>query len=223
MKLTIINGSPRGKSSNTKILVEHFITGFIPFDGEIQDIIYLKTEKNEAQLKEAFLEAQNLIVAFPLYTDAMPAIVKAYIEILAPLCKVESNKPNLGFIVQSGFPEAKHTTFVERYLKKLSQRLGCRYLGTVMKGGVEGIKMQPLWMTKKYREKFELLGTHFAKTGEFNPTIMKKLAKPYKLPSGMRIGMRVMNFLGMLDGYWNKLLKENNAYSRRYATPYSDK
>ncbi len=221
MKLTIINGSPRGKSSNTKILVEHFITGFIPFDGEVQDIIYLKTEKNEDRLKQVFLEAQNLIVAFPLYTDAMPAIVKAYIEVLVPLCQAETNKPNLGFIVQSGFPEAKHTTFIEPYLKKLSHRLGCHYIGTIIKGGVEGIKMQPLWMTKKYREKFEQLGTHFAKTGEFNADIVKKLAKPYMLPAVMRIGMRVMKFLGLMDGYWNNLLKENDAYQKRYATPYT--
>ena len=32
MKLTVFNGSPRGKKSNTTILLEHFLKGFMETD-----------------------------------------------------------------------------------------------------------------------------------------------------------------------------------------------
>jgi len=55
----------------------------------------------------------------------MPGIVKVFIESLEPLCSREGN-PDVGFIVQSGFPEAIHSRYVEKYLEKPSLRLGCR-------------------------------------------------------------------------------------------------
>jgi len=54
------------------------------------------------------------------------------------------DNPSLGFLVQSGFPEGLHSRYVERYLESWQKRLGCPYLGTIVKGQREGVRlMQP--------------------------------------------------------------------------------
>ena len=123
MKLAVFNGSPRGKDSNTKVLLEHFINGFMKTDGNTYEVAYLIRVKDRGSFINLFQEAEQVLLAFPLYDDAMPAIVKTFIESLEPLCRREGN-PDIGFIVQSGFPEAIHSRYVERYLAKLAARLG---------------------------------------------------------------------------------------------------
>jgi hypothetical protein len=66
---------------------------------------------------QAFTEAETVLIAHPLYTDAMPVIVKDFIEQLKPFVGRESN-PTLGFILQSGFVEAAHSRYVVRYWQK---------------------------------------------------------------------------------------------------------
>ena len=46
MQLAIFNGSPRGAKSNTKILLEHFQTGFKLKNGEVISEDYLIQEKH---------------------------------------------------------------------------------------------------------------------------------------------------------------------------------
>ena len=82
----------------------------------------------------------------------MPAIVKQFIEALEPL-KNRENNPPMGFIVQSGFPEALHSRYVEHYLQKLAARLNAPYLGTIVKGGGEGIRMM---QTKYWHQRLSL-------------------------------------------------------------------
>ena len=215
MKLTVFNGSPRGKGSNTKTLLEHFINGFMTTDGNIYELAYLIRVKESNNFIKLFREAERVLLAFPLYTDAMPAIVKTFIESLEPLCGREEN-PDIGFIVQSGFPEAIHSQYVERYLEKLAVRLGCRYKGTVIRGGVEAIRAAPAWMNRKLFRSFYKLGKTFGETGEFDKQIVLKLARPERLT---KFGFWVFKLLGH-KLYWNPLLKKNNAFKKRFDKPY---
>jgi NAD(P)H-dependent FMN reductase len=148
MRLIIFNGSPRGTKSNTRILLEQFTNGFMMEADNQFEIYYLFDTTAVTDHAEAFKNAAYVILAFPLYTNAMPGIVKHFIEALEPLCGRKEN-PTLGFIVQSGFPEPIHSRFVEKYLIKLVNRLKCEYKGMVIKGGVEGIQVQPSSWTKK--------------------------------------------------------------------------
>ena len=79
MRLTVFNGSPRGSGSNTKILVEKFLRGFHETPGNTSEIIYLNRINKQDEFVQAFCEADHVILATPLYTDAMPAIVKTFI------------------------------------------------------------------------------------------------------------------------------------------------
>jgi NAD(P)H-dependent FMN reductase len=220
MKLTVFNGSPRGKDSNTSVLLENFLNGFIETSGNKYELAYLNRLKDRENFIKMFKEAEKVLLAFPLYTDAMPAIVKNFIESLEPLCGRKDN-PDLGFIVQGGFPEALHSRPLERYLKKLTKRMGCRYTGTLIKGGAEGIKSRPPWMTRRIFESFNELGRNFGENGRFNEKLVLKLVKPEKL-SRFRLlffellGKRLSQLL-----MWDKKLKENNAFDKRFARPYA--
>jgi len=221
MRLIVFNGSPRGKESTTTILLKHIVNGFMATEENTHELVYLSRVKDSEKSIKLFREAEQVLLAFPLYDDAMPAIVKTFIESLEPFCGRTDN-PSIGFLVQSGFAEANHSRYVERYLEKLSLRLSCQYLGTVIKGNANRIEEQPGWMTKKIFKSFHELGRTFGKTGEFDKQIMLKLAKPEKLSAFQLWIFRLMLKTPLANLNWNKLLKENNAFEKRLNKPYVD-
>jgi len=219
MKLTAFNGSPRGKGSNTKILLDQFIDGFMRNSDNSHEIAYLNKVKDAETFSAMFKEAEQVLLAFPLYHDSMPAIVKSFIEMLKPFGGRQRN-PGIGFIVQSGFPESIHSKYVERYLEKLSKRLRCQYLGTIIKGGVERIKARPPWMTRKLFKSFYQLGKTFGETAEFDSRIITKLAKPERFSKIFLLLFKILDKTGLTEFYWNDQLKKNNAYEKRFDRPY---
>ena len=220
MKLTVFNGSPRGTRSNTKILLNNFLEGFSESQDNEFDIHYLNRVDDQDKFKQAFSEASHVLLAFPLYTDAMPGIVKCFIESLSAFRGNASN-PSLGFIVQSGFPEAAHSRRIEKYNCKLAQRLGCVYLGTVIKGGAEGIQVQPPKWTAKLFANFKALGQIFGQTGKLDGHLMAQLATPEHFRLTTRMLYRVLKLVGLTDFYWNSQLKKNDVFEQRFAMPYS--
>ncbi len=218
MKLVIFNGSPRNKKSNSKILIEHFLSGYNKICSERVPVYYLANRQQKEEQKEIFRKSDIVIVIFPLYTDCMPGIVKEFFESIVQLELSISKK--VGFIVQSGFPEAIHSIFVERYLNKLTKRLKCEYLGTIIKGGVEGIQIMPPFMTRKLFGSFEDLGEYFAKTETFSTGIQDRLRKPFKMSLMRRLIFELISKTGLTDFYWISNLKRNNAFSKRFDKPY---
>jgi len=217
MQLAIINGSPRYKDSNSTLLIEQFLKGF-PSNSDIA-LSYLVGTENKKKALADYAASDTVLIIFPLYTDCMPGIVKEFFE--AIVSAENSIQKKVGFIVQSGFQESIHSEAIERYLEKLTKRLGYIYLGTVIKGGVEGIKIMPPGMTKKLFGQFEKLGSYFAEFQSFDPLIIKQLRSPYKL-SPFRI--RFINLLsktGLTNFYWDMNLKKNNAFEQRFDKPFS--
>lgn len=221
MQLTIFNGSPRGKNSNTRKLMEQFASGFTAAGDNSIELVYLNQIKKTPRHVELFKAADIVILAFPLYTDAMPGIVKHFIEALEPLSGQQDN-PRLGFVVQSGFPEPIHSRHIAKYLDKLAARLECHHSGTVIRGGVEGIQIMPPWMTKKLFKRFRQLGTEYAAAGRFDLEIIEKLAPRDHLSRGRQIITRIMISAGLANFYWNSNLKKNQAYKNRFAKPYAE-
>lgn len=219
-RLTVFNGSPRSKTGNTQILLEQFLQGFQAGDGRSHEMHHLNRVNDARHYQRAFAEADYVLLGFPLYADAMPGIVKAFIETLEPLCGRENN-PCIGFLVQSGFPEAAHSRYVERYLEKLAQRLGCPYAGTIVKGGGEGVRLMPPEKNRALFETLHQLGEIYGHTGQLDPTLLKKLAKPERFPKVMAPVFRVLLKTKIAAMYWDNQLKENGAYERRFARPYA--
>jgi multimeric flavodoxin WrbA len=240
MKLTVFNGSPRGTDSNTKVLLASFLDGFVAGGGNSYELALLIQRQQKAEHVHLFQQAEHVLVAFPLYFDAMPAIVKEFIESLEPFCGRLGNPP-LSFIVQSGFPESLHSRPVVRYLEKLAGRLGCHYQGTVIQGGAEGMRVPPLqtsWFrkgiialgkatnigrvghlfdVKKIRKTYFDLGRIYGETGVFDTNLAMKLAQPGKVNI---FGFWVVQ-ASICNFYWDHLLKLNHAYERRFDRPFA--
>jgi hypothetical protein len=221
MKLTVFNGSPRGKEGSTKILVEQLLAGFESLEGNRSELFYLNRVGKVEQFRQAFSEAEAVLLAFPLYTDAMPGIVKAFIEALEPLCEREGN-PLIGFMVQSGFPEATHSRHVEQYLEKLADRLGCAYAGTIVKGNGGSVSVMPPQMTRNLFRAFRQVGESFGRTGQFDRAMLARLARPERYPRWLAplITVKDLQFINLL--YWDNELKKNGGYKRRFARPYAE-
>ena len=95
MKLVIFNGSPRSKESNTDIFLKNFVNGFSHVETVTYEKYYLKKIKNNQQHIDAFKNADAVLLAFPLYTDSFPGIVKFFIDSLKPAATATKK---LGFI-----------------------------------------------------------------------------------------------------------------------------
>jgi NAD(P)H-dependent FMN reductase len=240
MKLTVFNGSPRGTHSNTSVILESFLKGFVSTGENSYELALLVRQKQKAEYVRLFREAEHVLLAFPLYFDAMPAIVKDFIESLEARSG-STSAPTIGFIVHSGLPEATHAGSLERYLEKLASRLGCRYQGTVIKGGIEGIRVPPLqtnplskliiaigkatnigrvghlFDVKKMRKVFYALGKSYGEKQEFDTNMLARIRKPEKLNL---FGFWVVQF-GICTFYWNNMLRANHAYGERFNRPFA--
>lgn len=219
MRLAIFNGSPRMRSSNSRILIEHFLDGFARRSSDAVTVAMIGRKNEREKRLSLFRESDHCIIVFPLYTDCMPGIVKEFFEDLFALTHAERKR--IGFIVQSGFPEAVHSVYVARYLEKLCTRLNAEYTGTVIRGGVEGMQAMPVWMTGRLRRTFERLGEYYAETGRFSAALRAELARPYLLSPARKFIMRIMLRTGLANFYWNSRLKQHHAFEKRFARPFS--
>jgi hypothetical protein len=171
------------------------------------------------RLVQAFADAECAWIGFPLYTDAMPGVVKHFFEALEPLVGRKNNPP-VGFVVQSGFPEGLHSRYVERYLEKLADRLGSPYLGTIVKGNGEGVRMMPPEMTRGLFENLHALGSGFAREGQLDPKVLAQVAAPERFPLYLWPVFQILLRLPMSHSYFDGMLKTNGAYERRFVRPF---
>lgn len=214
MKLTLFNGSPRGAASNTNLLMDHFIKGFESVPGNSHERVHLKDGLSGAL--DAFGKAEVVLLGFPLYADAMPGMVKELIEGLSRYRGRAAN-PALMFLVQSGFPEASHTRNLVPYLEKLSHRLRCDYLGTIAKGGVEGIQSTPEFMTRSLFRQVRALGVGFGRTGGLDEVMLAKLAGRDMLNRfWLMLTCKLAEWM-----FWNPQMKNNGVLEQRDARPYA--
>jgi multimeric flavodoxin WrbA len=215
--LTLFNGSPRGKKGNTPIMLEQLREGFA---GESK-LHHLVFTNNLTEQVEAFQEAECVWLGFPLYTDGMPGLVKTFLEALEPL-KGQENNPPIGFLVQSGFPEGLHSRYVERYLARLTEKLGSPYLGTIVKGNGEGTRIRSAEGNQPLFENLLSLGRELRENGQLDPDILLDTAKPERYPLILAPIFKIILKMKSSHSYFDSMLIENQAYERRNDTPFLD-
>jgi hypothetical protein len=221
--LVLLNGSPRGERSNSMKMLKRVAEGWVRSGGAQPEVLHLVRRAQFQLAVEAFAGADVVLLGMPLYTDAMPALVKAYIEALTP--RVEAARsgganPTLAFLVQSGFPEAAHSRPLERYLKKLALRMGSHYAGTIVRGGGESLQAMPDQANRKLWARLGTLGEQLARNGRFGAAELKAVAGTERLS---RFGVMIASVacrLPVFQFYWNGTLKKNGAWERRFAAPY---
>ncbi len=216
MRLTIINGSPRGEASNTGALFSHFIRGFEETSGNRAEVLYIiKNLKTLNVLVDAFRTAEAVLLGFPLYVDTMPGSFKMFLEALEPLAGRDNNPP-MGFLIQNGFPETYHNRFAARYMEKFAKRMGCRCFGSILKGGCEGLSIQPAFLTEKYFTYLYEIGKAFGERGVLDERLLEKLAQPEHLTSENIA--QVVPFVN--KALWDSQLEANGALEKSFDRPY---
>ena len=220
-KLTVFNGSPRGKRGNTPVMLSRLMGGFTSITGNTAEISHLYKIGEKDVFAKKFAEAECVLIGFPLYTDGMPGIVKEFIEAFEPLMKRNSNPP-IAFLVQSGFPESAHSRFVEQYLAALAERLNSPYLGTLVRGGCEGVRLQPEKMNRKLSAALNELGRQLGAQGGFDQQTVN-IFSPRERYSPLLIPlMKLAAKMPFMRLHWDIQLKKNNAFKDRFARPYEE-
>ena len=105
MKITVFNGSPRGKKGTTNVIVEEFLEGAAAAGAEIENIFLVEKQikhclgcvacwvktpgkcvQNDdmAELTEKFMGSDISILATPIHIDNLSGILKNFIDRLFP-------------------------------------------------------------------------------------------------------------------------------------------
>jgi Flavodoxin-like fold len=204
-------------------MLKHVADGWVRGGGAQPEVLHLVRRAQFERAVEAFAGADVVLLGMPLYTDAMPALVKAYIEALAPrvdVARAGGANPRLAFLVQGGFPEAAHSRPLERYLEKLALRLGSPYAGTVVRGGGEALQAMPEQANRKLWARLQVLGEQLARDGRFGAAELKAVAGIERFsPFAVKVASLACR-IPVVQFYWNGMLKRNGAWARRFAAPY---
>ncbi len=209
----IYTGSPRRKKSNTQVIVDA-LSEDVKANVEIRD---LKNTKHFNTWQSTFKDEPNVLFVLPLYVHHVPSHVLRFIKGLKP------SQGNLAFFVQSGFPESAQSHYVEGYFEGLSQRLNRTYKGTAIKGGCEALQhVQASTQANMLKPITDTL-EHLIIEGFYLDQHLNKLKTPVKFSGLVRVLVSFMFKLGIINRFWNTLLKENGAYALRHARPYLEK
>jgi hypothetical protein len=220
MRLLVLNGSPRGPKSNTDLLLRPFLAGFAAAGGDTTGPLHLVRPAHAAHAVRAFPQADAVLLAFPLYADALPAPAVAFVHRLAPFVGRPRN-PALLFLVQNGFAEALHLRPVERWLEKLARRLGAPYLGSILKPGAEGMRDRPPFLESPILRRLEALGRTLASEGRLDQGIIAALARRERLGAGLLGPLRLALGRRLSTWWWDRQLDANGALALRDARPHA--
>jgi multimeric flavodoxin WrbA len=216
-RLIAINGSPRGEQGNTPILLQKIMDGFSSMGSNQARMFHLSRNGQNREWLSAIQDADCLFLGFPLYTDAMPGIVKEFIEMI--YSQRDAIKIPMGFEIHSGFPEASQSRYVEQYLMALTERLNCPYLGTVIHGSGEGIRSNHDRVNRRLFSQYMLLGSQLAKKGYMNQQLITHISGVERYPKSAGPFLKLLNAT-VIKSYWDVQLKENGVYQDRFAQPY---
>jgi len=209
-KLVIYNGSPRKSGSNSAIILKK-VTEVLGNRVEIRD---LKERDKWETWEDAFESDKHVMFFMPLYVHAMPSHIMRFIEKLKP------SQGSISYFVQSGFPESSQSHYLEAYFEQLALRLRRTYIGTAIKGGVEGLQQRPATAQEKMIKPMVDAIVNLVNGGTFNPINIQQLAKPIRLSKGTLILFNIFSKIGLINFFWDKQLRENNAYEQRFDCPY---
>lgn len=218
MRLLALNASPRGRRSNSGIILGWLLEGWNEAQGGPLSRLDL-SQGREAAL-EGILQAEAILIVFPLYTDFVPGILKEVFDSLALLPPGSLEGKCLACVVHSGFPESAQSEGTAAWLERAAARLGLGFAGCLIKAGSEGFQSMPPQMTAKTAARFREAGAVLATAGHFPEDLGAKLAHPRLLGPVSRLAFRLIGLTGLTNFYWDSQLKRHGGYKERFAAPY---
>lgn len=183
MHVLIINGSPRVKKySNTNAILEKFTEG-LRETGATFEQYEISDRGSWDQIRQAFDRNTVILIALPLYVECIPGLLMEFLETLTP----KSDGSKMAFLLQGGFMEGVQLRCGEAYLKILAGKLGCAYMGTLVKGDNFMIRFFEGEWREKVTDPYADMGREYAVNGDFNSKACKKFTGHEKFPLPVRI------------------------------------
>jgi multimeric flavodoxin WrbA len=136
MKVTAINGSPKGESSNSREVIA-IVRGMLDPAIELDVVSQIKQARHpDDSVFQAMAESDVLFIASSLFVDALPASLMAFLERYARFRaslppEARAKRQRVFAVMNCGFYEGKQNACA---LKILSHY--CAYAGLAWSGGV---------------------------------------------------------------------------------------
>jgi len=219
MKLAIYNFSPKREKSNTAVLLNYFIKGYVENKENTYNLYYPYDESHREEFLKNIVANENNLIAFPLYFCSMPGIVKRFIEYLDEL-DVPPVKPSIGFLIQYGFLERYHAEPLENYLRKITKRLKFNYLGSIILPGSEGVGKETCHFAKSNLCTTYQIGRKFGKIGKFDDRLLRNICMLYQNPLFFNLIIKRFVAWYVNKFYWNELLKKEGTLKDSFQQPY---
>jgi len=168
-KALLLVGSPRDKSTS-QVLGQTILNALAAKGFECETLRLtglLETQEGRARLLGAYLGADLVVLAAPVYVDAPPAAVMRALEFLAGEQTPLPGARRLCAVFNCGFPEAEHTALSLDVCRLFAKRAGLQWaggLGVGAGGAMNGLPLEARGrVTRPLRRALELAGDALAR------------------------------------------------------------
>jgi NAD(P)H-dependent FMN reductase len=214
MKLAIVNGSPRGESSNSQRMTA-WLNELNPQEN-LEPLLLQRVNKHRDYI-EHLRGCDSLLFIFPLYVDSMPGLVKQFFEMMEE-AKWAFKDKRVCFLIHSGFPEMIQSRSLQRYLKYFSTRImEMNYLGTLIMGGSESMQMAPDQMYRRQKPIIQRLLDYLEQGKTLPEGINLQMNRREKMSGIQRWVFTINPFKNF---YWNYRAKQHDHPVNIKAQPY---
>ena len=141
-RAVLLVGSPRTKKSTSASLGNYLIEQLNARGVETQIFQIYTTLNKPAKLETLYRALDNtdlIVLAFPLYVDALPAPVIAALEKIAVHRKETRRPVRFAVIANCGFPEAHHNDTALAICAEFARENDFAWMGSLALGGGEGL------------------------------------------------------------------------------------
>ncbi|MDL1982422.1 MAG: NAD(P)H-dependent oxidoreductase [Deltaproteobacteria bacterium] len=141
----LIVGSPKMKHRSTSGILGEYLTEILKTSGWKTEVLKLKgslrREKGQVELCSAVDRSDLIILAFPLYIDALPYLVTKAFEVIARHNKtLRVKKPQSVYtIINNGFPEFHQNALALAICRFFADQCGISWAGALAMGAGEAI------------------------------------------------------------------------------------
>jgi hypothetical protein len=188
------------------------------FEGEILFLHRsVHTERRRTELLDAVDRAAIIVLACPLYVDALPYLVVRTFELIAEHRRARpvADRQRFVSIMNCGFPEARQNDTGLAICRQFTREVGFEWVGGMGLGGGEAISGAPLGskgrMVRSVVQALELTAAALAEDRPVPEEAVTLMAKPL-IPS------RLYTWLGTIG--WKRQAKSFGAQDRLADRPF---
>lgn len=216
MNLVAINGSPKKSQGATARILETVkeITGTEVEVHHAMDFM-LPSDTHHREAMDRILEADVLLIVFPLYYDALPMALLKLLQQVEGEAKGREPLPRVYAICQCGFYEASHTQTALKIVENFCSRSGLPWQYGLGIGAGELLgrfeKIDSAMTKKVYRALYSLCK-------DMEEANNEKKDNTFAMPSMPRF---LYQFGGSMG--WKQQAKDNHVTGQLDATPFSDR